>query len=171
MSGQSGLTLPEVLITLMITAILVSTAAPSLRTIIASQRVSSLTQEIYSSLALARSEAVKRRSSVSLCASDDGVVCNSNSGDDWSSGWVIFTDGDGDGALEAGDQLIKVFSQVPDNVALEWNQGINAGFNSKGHARKAGSFMLCEQGVTEDQVRQVILSLTGRVRVTEPDSC
>ncbi|UYM15310.1 GspH/FimT family pseudopilin [Endozoicomonas euniceicola] len=170
MPGQSGLTLPEVVITLLISAILVSMATPTLRTLIASQRVSSVAQEIYTSFALARSEAVKRRSAVSLCASSDGVICNT-SGDDWSSGWVIFTDADADGVLEADDQRLKVFSALPENLSMEWNQGVNAGFNSKGYARKAGSFTLCEQGLTGTEVRKVIVSLTGRVRVTEPDSC
>ncbi|AMO55707.1 GspH/FimT family pseudopilin [Endozoicomonas montiporae] len=169
-SGQSGLTLPEVVITLLISAILVSMASPSLKNLVVSQRVSSVAQEIYTSFALARSEAVKRRSAVSLCASNDGVICNS-SGDDWSSGWVIFTDADADGVLEAGDQRLRVFPAQPDSLFLEWNQGVNAGFNSKGYARKAGTFTLCEAGLGGDQVRQVVVSLTGRVRVTEPDSC
>lgn len=169
-SGQSGLTLSEVIITLLIVAILVSTAAPVMQTLVADQRVSAVTQDIYTSFALARSEAVKRRSAVSLCASADGNICN-NAGDDWSSGWVIFTDADADGAMEAGDQLIRVFPEVSGGVTLEWNQGANAGFNSKGYARKAGSFTVCEEGLSGDQVRSVVVSRTGRVRVSEPDSC
>lgn len=170
MPGQKGMTLPELLITLSITAILMSVAAPSMRSLIASQRVSSIAQDVYGSFAFARSEAVKRRSPISICHSVNGSFCHDN-GDDWGGGWLVFTDADSDGTLETGDTLIRVFEALPEVVGLQWNRGANAGFNSKGHARKAGTFTLCEQGASDTYVREIILSLTGRMRVAERGSC
>ena len=167
---QAGLTLPEVLITLAIVAVLISSTVPSMKSLIASQRVSSIAREIYSCFMLARSEAVKRRQAVSLCKSTDGQVC-AESGNNWETGWLIFTDADSDGVLETGDQLIKTFGALPAGVTLIWNQGLSAGYNSLGLARLAGSFVLCESTASGVDARELVLSLTGRLRVAERTGC
>lgn len=169
-SSQIGFTLPEVLITLAILAILLTVAAPAMKSMIASQRISSIAQEVHASFMLARSEAVKRRTSVSLCKTINGTAC-STGGNDWDTGWLIFTDADSDGSLEAGDELIRVFEALPDEVSLIWNQGNDAGFDGRGQSRLAGTFTLCESTPSGDEARQLVLSLTGRLRVMEVGSC
>ena len=169
-SPQIGLTLPEVLITLVIVAVLLTVATPAMKSLIASQRISAIAREVHGSFMLARSEAVKRRTAISLCKTTNGTTCSA-SGNDWDSGWLVFTDADSDGVLEAGDELIKVFAALPDDVSLVWNQGNDASFDSRGQARLAGTFSLCEPTPTGDEVRELVLSLTGRLRVQEQGSC
>lgn len=169
-TGYRGLTLPEMMITLAVVFILVTIAVPSFKDLLADRRVASFTQELYGSLMLARSEAVKRRSPVSLCKSSNGTGCT-DSADDWQTGWLIFEDEDADGDLDTEDRPIRVFDALPDVVAMDWNNGDTLGFNSQGQARQAGSFTICEPNATGFEVRQVIVSMTGRARVSESGSC
>jgi len=62
----AGFTLVELLVTIIIVAILAALAAPSFREFVASQRVKTASFDVMSLLTLARSEAIKRNSSVTL---------------------------------------------------------------------------------------------------------
>lgn len=64
-----------------IIAVLMSMAAPSWNKMNADQRVRAVTQDFYAALILARSEAIKRRTSVRIVTPVGG----------WSEGWAIVT--------------------------------------------------------------------------------
>jgi len=65
--------------TLVILAILVSLAAPSLSDLVRDQRVKTATFDVYSSLIFARSEAIKRNANVDIVPT----------GGDWAGGWQV----------------------------------------------------------------------------------
>jgi len=64
-------------------------AVPSFRNSIDNQRMVSATNELVMSLTLAKSEAIKRVSYVSVCKSSDGATCTGNTSD-WNEGWIVF---------------------------------------------------------------------------------
>ncbi len=161
-----GFTLPEMLFSLTIISILLSMVGPSMRELVADRRVASITSEMYVSLILARSEAVKRRSTVSICSTVNGIDCDeSNAG--WENGWLVFHDHNGDGAFDHQDHMLKVTPRQPASIAIDWNRGNSLRFNSRGQTLSAGSFEICE----ESNVRAIVISLTGRARVEERSSC
>ena len=86
---QIGFTLIELLMTVVIVSILLGVAAPSMRAVAQNSRLTAAHNELTGSLQLARSEAVKRRTHVSVCARNTDTSC----GDDWKKGWLVFTDG------------------------------------------------------------------------------
>lgn len=75
-----GFTLPELLAVVAIVAILSSIAAPSFTSLVAGQRARGASSDLLTALVLARSEAIKRNTQVTLQPA---------SGADWSSGWTI----------------------------------------------------------------------------------
>ena len=162
----SGFTLPEMLVTLAIAIILISMTAPSMQSLIVSQRVTSATREVFGALLLARSEAVKQQRSVSLCSTADGISCDQNN-TGWQRGWLIFTDADSDGLLENGDQLIRSKEAQPEQITISWNRGFSVTFNSRGQTGTAGTFEICG----DDNAKAIIISLTGRSRVEEREVC
>ncbi|KEQ15014.1 GspH/FimT family pseudopilin [Endozoicomonas numazuensis] len=168
--SRAGMTLPEMLITLSVFAILIAIAAPSMKDMLADRRVAANTQTLFGSMLLARSEAIKRQSPVSICKSSNGSGCD-NSLTNWNTGWLVFEDEDADGILEAGDQLIRVFDDADSLVSVQWNNGNTLGFNHHGQARQAGSFTLCEANSNGFEIRQIVLSMTGRARVSESGTC
>jgi type IV fimbrial biogenesis protein FimT len=88
--AQRAFTIIELVITVTILAILVATAIPSFRTLMANSRSTNLASEMFMALNIARSEAIKRSARISVCASADGATC---AGTPWDQGWIVFIDG------------------------------------------------------------------------------
>lgn len=74
-----GFTLIEIMITLTIMAIMGALAAPAMSGMIASQRLRGMATDFHQALLKARSEAIKRNTSVTV----------SPIGGSWASGWTI----------------------------------------------------------------------------------
>jgi len=72
--SQRGFTLVELMVTIAILAILATIGLPSFQRLIADYRVSSQANGVQGLLQFARSEAVKRRQSVSVCLGDGTLV-------------------------------------------------------------------------------------------------
>ena len=161
-----GFTLPELMVTLAVVVILVTMTAPSMRGLITNQRVASATQEIFSAIVLARSEAIKRQRTVSVCSTVDGVSCDMNN-TGWEQGWLIFTDADADGVLDNGDQVLRAREAQSEQIIISWNRGNSISFNSHGQTGTAGSFEICADG----EAKAIVISLTGRSRVEDRELC
>lgn len=83
--AQRGFTLIELLVVMTVLAIMLGFGVPSFRNFIASQRVKSAAYELSTSMLLARSEAIKRNTPVTITPVTAG---------DWTSGWnVTYTAG------------------------------------------------------------------------------
>ena len=92
-----GFTLIEMMTAIFILAILVSLTIPSFREATLSSRLSGFANDIVASSQLARSEAIKRNVTVTLCASSDGETCDDPDG--WEAGWIVVADEGGANAL------------------------------------------------------------------------
>jgi prepilin-type N-terminal cleavage/methylation domain-containing protein len=125
-----GFTLVEVMVVITISVILVAMALPSFRTMIRSNEISSATNTLVAGLDLARSEAIRRNTVVTMCRSVDAATPNPNcsnavsgnfANNDWAVGWVVFAKAPGNAvntAIEAGDEII--LRQAPfQNAAVE----------------------------------------------------
>ncbi|HEY3077253.1 MAG TPA: GspH/FimT family pseudopilin [Burkholderiales bacterium] len=77
---QAGFTIIEVLIVIMVMGILLSLAVPSFRSFVIGQRVKTASFDFYAALVFARSEAMKRRQSVTVAPVTSG---------EWTSGWTV----------------------------------------------------------------------------------
>ena len=60
---------------------------------------------LLADMARARSEAVMSRYPSVVCPSTDGSTCSGAS--DWSNGWIVFTDRDGDDRRSAPEPLLS----------------------------------------------------------------
>ena len=104
---ESGFTLLELLITLVVGAILMAVAAPSFTEFLRQSQLTSQTNDFLGAINIARSEAVKRSAAVTLCASaDNSAPTPTCGGADWDDGWIVFTDPDKDEVLGAGEVLL-----------------------------------------------------------------
>lgn len=91
MTDQKGFTLIELMVTIAILAIVLGIAIPSFSNVLSSNRVDTVSQELYGAMQLARSEAVKRTESIRVCKSNASWTECSN-GTDWSVGWLMVAD-------------------------------------------------------------------------------
>lgn len=102
MEKESGLTLIELLITIVVLSVLLALGLPGLQDFVRNNRVTAQANDLVVAIQLARSEAVKRGTRGVICAKAVNKEECSGS-DDWSNGWIVYTDFDQDGALNDDD--------------------------------------------------------------------
>lgn len=114
--SQSGFTLYELLITVLVIGVIITIGVPNMREFTANSRVTAAANDLLSAFLLARTEAARSKENVTICASANGTSCASTSFDD---GWIVFIDIDGDGAVDGGDgdAVVRQFPAV--NAAID----------------------------------------------------
>ena len=161
----SGLTLVELMITLAIASILITSAAPSFTASIQNTRMSTQINELHASLSLARSEAIKRNRNVTVCRSSNAASCTGA----WQNGWIVFVDNDFDGSVDVGDEILRVHGAIPEGSALGFSQ-TRVIYRTNGIARGGsnGTFTLCDsRGATS--AKGLIIGPSGRPRMAADD--
>lgn len=126
-----GFTLIELMVTLAVFGLLAAFAAPSVTGLMRSNRLSTQTNEFISALNIARSEAVKRGTVVTLCISDGNATPNCDSAStSWQDGWIIFTDLNGDASFSnATENLIRIHEKLSDDYTLTSTHFESIAFN------------------------------------------
>lgn len=168
-----GFTLIEVMFSLAIVAVLATLAAPSFRSITLNNRLAGASNEFMAALNMTRSEAVKRGSPVTLCrsATAEAVAPTCLGAGGWEAGWVLFTDPDNDGTIDAGETVISVRGNLGNGLLLQNTGGglldTRLTFAPTGTpvAANNGTLRLCHPDYTE--ARNIVISATGRPRVVK----
>jgi len=163
-SVSKGFTLAELMITISIASILLAVAVPSYQSLMQGSRLTTQANEFMTALHYARSEAVKRGMRVTICKSADGATCN---GDSWQDGWIIFSDAGTAGAVDGGDEVLRVFAGL-NGSSLEGGDNFESRVSYLRNGRSQGdsslpngTFTLCNQ----DDARKIVINVAGRPRV------
>lgn len=165
---NSGFTLVELMIVVAIVGILAAIGAPSFQDMLNQTRASSLANELAASLNLARSEAIKRGTQVSVCKSGNitaaSPTCSTTAS--WQNGWLIFVDTGTSGTFDGTDARLKVGQPsnssaviTADSTFANYVSYLPSGM-SKGSGLPNGSLDICVGGVA----RSIIINTTGRNR-------
>ena len=106
MRVSAGFTLTELLVVITIVAILMGLGAPSYKYVTVSNRMSAEVNGLLGDMQLARAEAIKTGSSVTVCSSANGTTCSNST--DWSRGWIVFTDPTDLGVVDPDEVILRV---------------------------------------------------------------
>jgi prepilin-type N-terminal cleavage/methylation domain-containing protein len=90
MNRQLGFNIIELMVAIAVLGVLMGVGVPAMQELIQNNRLTTQINLLSTSLALARSEAIKLNERVVVCASSNGTDCAN--GITWDRGWVIFVD-------------------------------------------------------------------------------
>jgi type IV fimbrial biogenesis protein FimT len=170
--NNHGFTLIELIVTLAVFSLLVAIAAPSFNAFTDSSRRASEVNNISGALSYARSESIKRNSTVSVCArtSTVGAETCSTLANDWKYGWMIFDDTDADSVLDAGETLLRLFGPISKGSVITETSGnaiLAITFRGSGFITIANAeFKYCGPSNKASNARAIIISKTGRARLS-----
>jgi type IV fimbrial biogenesis protein FimT len=169
-----GFTIPEIIITLGVAAIILTTAVPSVSTTIKDNRLATRVNDIITDIHYARSEAAKRDVRVILCRSKNPNAstpqCSTDAENDniWSWGYLIFADNGtaANSVYDAGsDILLRRGQPAPSGVRMRtstaWNRNLE--FNPNGSTNEGGftaMLSICDDREEKDG-RQIVVPPSG----------
>jgi len=162
----AGFSLIELLVVIAMVAILSSLAAPSFQRTMAQRRVSETASDLMIALLQARNAAI---------TNNEPAIVQPTSASDWSRGWRIYIDTDGDGAYTSGtDTLIANTSAKTADLTTYERSLVRIGFDSTGYLLGrtpdggAGKVVFASTVIPGSEYRKgVIVSRLGRVRICE----
>ncbi|AOE83525.1 GspH/FimT family pseudopilin [Pseudomonas sp. TCU-HL1] len=165
-----GFTLIEALVVLTLVALCISLGVPKLSQLIRAQELTAANQALITSFAYARQASVTRRVAV-LVDNQDG---------NWSTGWLIYADQNGNGRWDYDEPVLRQVGPQPEGLIIKGNSPVRRyvrytpmGRTSLiGGAFQAGTLTLCHAD-GRLPIRQLVLNATGRVRSVKkrPGSC
>ena len=175
---ERGFTIPELMITLGIVAIVLSAAVPSISTTIRNSRLSTHLNSVIMDIHFARSESAKRDVRVILCRSANPNANSPSCGGStqiWTSGYIIFAD-DGNNTnnwYNAGtDTLLRRGQTAAEGVNMRtndtWNNNLE--FNPNGSTNEGGTayMSICDNRGSE-YGKQIMVARNGLPKMYASD--
>lgn len=152
--------------------ILVGIAAPSMQTLIERNRIEAAVNAIFNALSTARSESITRNQPVIVCKSADRSSCSSSG--NWEQGWLVYIDNNANGSLDTTEDIIHSSAALNDGFTLKALSpiGNTIAFQANGTTSDTGIIELCPPSGDKAKGYSVIVSITGRARLSkEVSSC
>jgi type IV fimbrial biogenesis protein FimT len=156
-NNSGGFTLIEMMIVLVIVAVVLVMVPPGMAQLSLSTNLKSYSNEMLSSMYLARSEAIKRNAPVTLCVAD-GTTC-AGAGD-WEEGWIVVA---ADGTVIKSQQSIIAGYRMTGSAAAPGSHTLV--FQPSGAASTSSDVTICRKlPVVGNSERVIRLTATGRAR-------
>ena len=89
---QSGFTLYELLVTMLIVGVVMTLGIPNLTAFTKNSRMTSAANDLHATFQLARSEAARSKTNITICASATPLAANADCDGTWDQGFIVFVD-------------------------------------------------------------------------------
>lgn len=163
-----GFTLLESIIALSVAAVLLGVAVPAFRGLwLDSQRTVAVNAVVHG-IFLARSTAVQRGGTVSICRSFDGQTC-SNGTANWQHGWMVFVN------LDQDEPPVRDTSEPVLLSQAAWREGTitsnRRSYSFRSHYNRVinGTLVFCDRRGPA-QARAIVINNAGRPRIARQQS-
>jgi type IV fimbrial biogenesis protein FimT len=152
------------MIAIAVLAILVALAVPNFNDASLSARLNGFANSLVASAQVARGEAIKRNTTITLCASSDGATCDAPGG--WEQGWIVVN--------EATATVIQHQQALPSEFKVTEAGGAEElSFPATVVGATTASLTVCRSTPVGNEERVVTISGTGAayVTITTAGSC
>ena len=168
-AGDRGFTMIELMIVVTLIAIGLTIGAPYVRDAMMNVRMTAQANDLMADLALARSEAGKRKLTVYLCTSTNGTDC---AGTNWANGWLVFPDLNSNGVQDPGENALKGRAGLGTGNTIQACGDTTPGarylpYRPTGLSSPGGAtFIICDSRTVGQVGRQIDIGPTGRPNVS-----
>ncbi|WP_231730939.1 GspH/FimT family pseudopilin [Lacimicrobium alkaliphilum] len=159
---QQGVTLMELMITLVIIGILITVVAPSVAEILTRNRITAQVNETSGVIQLARHTAIDEQSNTIVCPTADFSTCSN----DWGLAKMVFVDLDQSGDRGDDEEILAGTSVSPEGLNISGPAAAIL-FNGDGTASAPATILICDQDNTDKFARALLLTLQGRVKISQ----
>ena len=169
---SAGFTLIELLASLAIGATIIALSTPMVN-LVRENKATSISYEFMSALNFARSEAIKRGNRVTVCRTNSGTRCDRvpdiDGQKDWSTGWIVFSDVNGNGQINPSqDEILRVRRALDSGYTLRSRAKVRVTYKSIGISPGfMDSWTICTPANNNASGKGVIVAYTGRVRLAK----
>lgn len=167
-TAKAGFTLLELAVVLLLLSITASIAIPAWRSLLADNRLNIAANSLVLDLQRARSEALKRNAVVLVCAGDIRSGCRDPG--EWSAGWIVAVDINGDGQANPPDSFISETKPEPNTLIRSTRRSAPIAFHYDGRSPGSNTtWSFCDPHAAA-RTRKVVLSNEGRIRTTSAEA-
>lgn len=117
-TSQKGFSLYELMITVAIAGIMMAVGVPNMIAYSQNSRMTGIANDFHGAFHFARSEASRAKTFISICASDDSMESSPGCGGDWTDGYIVFLDLDGNVAPGVGETILRAVPAMPEGVTF-----------------------------------------------------
>lgn len=148
-------------------------AMPAVGDLLDTARIRTAAEALSNSLALARSEAIKRNGRIVMCKSVQRNHCERTGG--WEQGWIIFHDLNNNAQRDEDEDILHRETGIPSALSMQGNMPVNhyVSYTAYGRTKQvsgafqAGTFTVCGHRSGGVKPRQVVINSVGRARVAQ----
>ena len=167
----AGLTLVELMITILVLALLLVQSTPSLQSLVHGNRMRTEAHRLLGAINLARSEAVLRNTAVSLCPLVLSASGSAQCGGNYAGGWFVFANRDRDRVVDKGvDEVLQVFPALPAGYRLSNRDGTRQltdtiSYLPDGSSRVNRTLLICPPPGIDLEPLGIVVNSVGRPRL------
>ncbi len=163
-----GFTLVELIMALGILGLTMAFAVPSFVNLISNNRISSSASDFVGALQLAKAESAARTSPATICKKNiAGTGCVTTG--DWQQGWIVFSDLNGNAAVDAGDAVVLNHEALDSQITFNGTAGVTNSitFNPSGRTSITGTqvLIMCDARGFAESAKGILVTITGRGNV------
>lgn len=125
MNTQKGVTLYELLITLLVIGIVLALGVPNMVEFRQNSRMTATANDLIAAFQLARTESARSKANITICASSDPMGASADCDGTWDQGYIVFVDdgagtaaNDGNIAVDTDEEIIRRHEAAQPGVEL-----------------------------------------------------
>ena len=142
------------MVTLLIVGVVLTLGIPNLSAFTQNSRMTGTANDLHSSFQLARSEAARAKTNITICGSanpmDDALAdCDGS----WEQGYIVFVDSDGDIVRDVGEPIVRSHPVIATGVTLNVEGGATSYFSFAATGQGAGDVL----GAGDPALSQIVM--------------